>query len=389
MIKAVLLDMEDTLLQGVNCSVGESIQQSIESVSRSNPSTAEMASAYAAALNQLASHRDMMTCNAEVLSGSIAESLHMSHEETEDRLDLFFAFLNDTIRKYVFADPCSVPLVSALLEQNLAVALAVQPIYPETSILEWLDWTGLSPYKDDLEFIACSRDLHFVKPDPAFYAEIVARIGVEPDETLLIGNFRSNVSATAKAAGLHTWQICKSAPLAAFFEHIHLDSWQEEYAPLPLAAETLEPQYRGNVAALFGLIAEVKKHQWLQKPDPDEWSILQILCHLADAEVAVHQQRLKLILTEEGPFLGSPSPPGPDLPPCHDDGYAVLHQFRKARLETMELLAGLRAEDWRRPARHSIFGLTNLREMAYFTAQHDRLHITQLCQTLGKCTDTM
>ena len=232
MIKAVLLDLEDTLLQGVNCSVGESIQQSIESVSRSNPSTAEMASAYAAALNQLASHRDMMTCNAEVLSGSIAESLHVSHEETEDRLDLFFAFLNETIRKYVFADPCSVPLVSALLEQNLAVALAVQPIYPETSILEWLDWTGLSPYKDDLEFIACSRDLHFVKPDPAFYAEIVARIGVEPDETLLIGNCRSNVSAAAKAAGLHTWQICESAPLAAFFEHIHLDSWQEEYAPL-------------------------------------------------------------------------------------------------------------------------------------------------------------
>jgi hypothetical protein len=24
-------------------------------------------------------------------------------------------------------------------------------------------------------------------------------------------------------------------------------------------------------------------------------------------------------------------------------------------------------------------------EMAHFTAQHDRLHLNQICQTLGKC----
>ena len=61
--------------------------------------------------------------------------------------------------------------------------------------------------------------------------------------------------------------------------------------------------------------------------------------------------------------------------------------FRQARERTIALLAGLRPDQWNRPARHSIFGLTNLLEMAHFTAQHDRLHITQLCQTLGKCAD--
>ena len=149
----------------------------------------------------------------------------------------------------------------------------------------------------------------------------------------------------------------------------------------------LAPQFQGNLAALSGLLDEVKQHQWMQRPDPNEWSILQILCHLWQAETEVHQQRLRTILAEDNPFIPVLPPPGPDIPECHDDGLEVFERFRRERLATREMLTGLDDADWARPARHSIFGLTNLLEMAYFTAQHDRLHISQLCQTLGKCAE--
>lgn len=388
MIKAIVLDLEDTLLHGAGVPFAEIIEQSTKLVSRSNGDIAELETAFIVATNQLAMERDMITCNADVLVGNIAKNLRITFNDAEDRLDEFFTLLGGTTRKHMLADACAVPLMNALLQQNLSVAIAIKPVYPETLVLEWLDWAGLSAIFTELAFVAHNKNLHFVNPDPAYYAELVARIGVEPDETIVIGHGRSNVLAAAESAGLHTWEICESSPLAAFFEHIHSTSWRDEYSPRPVVAETIEPQFRGNVGALYGLLAEAKAHQWLQKPDPDEWSILQILCHLADAEVTVHQHRLKRILSEDRPFLGSPSPPGPDLPPCHDDGYIVLHQFREERLNTVRLLAGLQQEHWQRSARHSIFGLTSLREMAYFTAQHDRLHITQLCQTLGKCTDT-
>lgn len=389
MIKAVLFQLEDTLLHGVDRAFAEAVQDSIASIAGSNPGIAELALAYEAAIKQRSHRRDMMTSNADFAAGYIAAALGSTQEALGEDLDAFFALLNGALRERVVVDAGAVPLVYQLLDQNLSVALAVEPVYPETTVLQWLDWAGLAAVIEELGFLGHSQNLHFINPDPALYAEIVARVGVEPDETIVVGHCHSKALASAAAAGLHIWQVCETSPLPTFLEQIRSASWREQFGARPIAVETIEPQLRGNIGALYGLLAEAKPHQWRQKPDPDEWSILQILCHLADAEAAVHHHRLKRILTEESPFLGSPPPPGPDLPPCHDDGYEVLNRFRDERLKTMQLLAGLEADDWRRPARHSIFGLTTLREMAYFTAQHDRLHITQLCQTLGKCSDTL
>ena len=389
MIKAVLFQLEDTLLHGVDGAFAETVQHSIAAISRSNPGIAELASAYEAAIKQLSHRRDMMTSNADIAAGCVAAALGSTREELHEDLDAFFALLNGALKERVAAHAGAVPLVKQLLDQNLSVALAVEPVYPETTVLQWLDWAGLGAEVEALGFLGHSQNLHFIDPDPALYAEIAARTGVEPDETIVVGHCHSKALASASAAGLHIWQVCETSPMPTFLEMIRSTSRREQFGTRPIAVETIEPQLRGNIGALYGLLAEAKPHQWRQKPDPDEWSILQILCHLADAEAPVHHHRLQRILTEERPFLSSPPPPGPDLPPCHDDGYEVLNRFRDERLKTMRLLTGLKAEDWQRPARHSIFGLTTLREMAYFTAQHDRLHITQLCQTLGKCSDTL
>ena len=389
MIKAVLFQLEDTLLRGVGSSFAQTIQQSLDSISSSNTGRAELASAYLMATNQQSHQRDMMTCNADFLADRVAAAVGLTREEAAEHLDALLASLDGALREQVVADACAVPLVKALLDLHLAVGFVVDPVLPEATILQWLDWAGLAGVLDEIAFLGHSQNLHFTNPDPALFAEIVARIGVEPDETIAVGCCHSNALAAASGAGLHIWPVCETSPLEEFLEQIKLNSWQEQYRSRPISAETIEPQLRGNIGALYGLLDEAKPHQWRQQPDPEEWSILQILCHLADAEAAVHCYRLKRILTEDGPFLVSPLPPGPDLPPCHDDADEVLHQFRAERLNTLQLLSGLEAAEWQRPARHSIFGLTTLREMAYFTAQHDRLHITQLCQTLGRCSDTL
>jgi hypothetical protein len=229
--------------------------------------------------------------------------------------------------------------------------------------------------------------MHFAKPNPAYFAETIARVGVESDEALVIGDSLTNDIEPAETLRIHAWQVSEQTGLGPILEGIRRPNWENEFQAVAMTPDTLPAQFQGNLAALRGLLAEVKDHQWLQRPDPAEWSILQILCHLWRAETEVHQQRLQTILDEDNPFIPSLPPPGPDIPECHDDGMEVYERFRAQRQQTMATLADLGADDWRRPARHSIFGLTNLLEMAYFTAQHDRLHITQLCQTLGKCAD--
>jgi hypothetical protein len=157
--------------------------------------------------------------------------------------------------------------------------------------------------------------------------------------------------------------------------------------PNPITPEAIIPQWRGNLGALFGTISDMPIHFWDQHPFENEWSPLEIVCHLRDHEAAVQRARLMRILNEDDPFIAqSPQPAAPgQMDDCSGDGLAVAHCFLEERLKTIEFVEGLTREAWQRPARHSIFGPTTLLEMAYFTAQHDRLHLRQLCQTIGGC----
>lgn len=387
MIKAVLLDLDNTLLHNPDGQFARAFRQAFDAHFLDFFGLEKLSQSFGGAIQTLGRQRDMMTANSQVIIAGLAQALQVSNEPVQKALTSFYQHPYNSLRQYTAAIPVAYPLVKTLLEQSLSVAIATNPIYPESAILKRMEWAGLSDFQNDLALIAHSENMHFSKPQPAYYAELVARIGIEPDEALMIGDSKTNDIAPARTIGIHTRHIQGLETFHSFYEQVQSGSWQHAYMPRPLHPDMIAPQYQGNVGALYGLLGEVKTHQWHQRPDPEEWSILQILCHLSESEIQVQQKRIKTILLEHNPFIAALPAPGPHIPPCHNEGYAVLNQFRSHRLATIDLLSQLKHEDWQRPARHSIFGLTNLLEMAYFTAQHDRLHIAQLCQTLGKCSE--
>jgi len=209
--------------------------------------------------------------------------------------------------------------------------------------------------------------LGFSLHESAAYAQLVALIGVEPDEALLLAIHPHHRQA-AQALGLRT-------------------SLNPADALPALEAAMIAPQWHGNLAALRYWLDHSTALQWAWRPSEEAWSGLQILSHLIESEEQHQRPRLLRILQADQPFIAAPMPPGPNQPVLHESGEALLALFTAARQQTLELLASLQPSDWQRSARHSIFGLTTLLEMAHFTAQHDRLHIQQLCQTLGHCQD--
>ena len=50
-------------------------------------------------------------------------------------------------------------------------------------------------------------------------------------------------------------------------------------------------------------------------------------------------------------------------------------------METVDLLRGL-GDEWKRKARHAIFGPTDLQELVKFMVEHDKLHIRQIRSTI-------
>ena len=387
MIKAVLLDLDNTLLHNPDRQWVQTFRQGWDRYFQERHGIVRASDALRSAIGRLNQDGDFCLSNAEVMEEELAKRLSLPCEEVARAIDEFYAGPYHCFKETTAPIAGSRELVDALLSQNLLVAIATNPLFPESATFGRIAWAGLEDYISEFAFVTNSENMHYAKPDPAYFAETIARVGVEPDEALVIGDSPTNDIEAAEALGIHAWQVSAETTLGALLERVRRPDWVNAFPPGEMKEERLPPQFRGNLAALRGLLAEVKEHQWLQRPDPAEWSILQILCHLWRAETEVHQQRLRMILGEDNPFIPSLPPPGPDIPECHDDGMEVFARFRAERQRTMATLAELDADDWRRPARHSIFGLTNLLEMAYFTAQHDRLHITQLCQTLGKCAD--
>ena len=261
---------------------------------------------------------------------SLAAEMPLTQDQLFAAVSSFYAESYPRLQSITSPVALAAELVETLLAQNLLVAIATNPLFPEAATRDRIGWAGLGDCITEFAFITNSENMRFAKPSPAYYAETVARVGVEPDETLLIGDSEGNDINPARAIGIHTWQVSDTDGLRSIYKRVLEPSWEQDFLPQPLRPNALLPQFSGNIAALYGLVAEVKPRQWRQRPDPDEWSIMQILCHLWQTEERVHRARLQTILRHDNPFIAAPPPPGPDIPPCHEDGYEVCVAFSRS-----------------------------------------------------------
>ncbi len=404
MIKAVLLDLDETLLQNPPDIFAKAyIGLLIDYFQKQNPTLnqQQLQAAIRSATQATLLSTQALHFNAEVFSAVFAEQLGGHRAELDQIVEGFLNTTYPQLERLTKKVDAAVPLVDWLLSNNYAVAIATQPLYPQQAILQRVTWAGLDASR--IGFISTLDSVHFAKPNPSYYEEILTRLGFEPDETLMVGDDWYNDIVPAATAGFYTYWIRPastpapaewgdivvngSGTLADLRQAIQYESWLDTLTPRSLIPQQIAPRYLGNIAALHGLARDIPEHFWNQHPDPNEWSPLEIVVHLLESECDVQRPRLEMILSQENPFLVNPPTP---LPPYRGDladvnGYLVIEQFAAERLKTIVLLSGLTDEQWMRPARHSVFGPTNLLEMAAFTARHDRLHIKQLCQTLGKC----
>lgn len=401
MIKAVLVDLDDTLLINADKVFVPEYLRLIDAFIEERwqyPQISHVLRQYIQAATGL---RDPRQSISDLAESVIAAATGRSSDEIRTTFADFYAHVYPQLQDCIEQVPLAPRLIDALQRREYAVVIATNPLYPAEAIRQRLAWAGLPDDLTQYALVTHSENMHFTKPDPAYYAEIIARVGVEPDEALMIGDNIDNDIEPAAKLGLYTYLICPTPAVPSpqpasytgtlddFFARVTRQDWPSDFAHRIPGPQAIEPQLRGNMGALAGLLTNVAPQHWLQHPDPDEWSIMEIVCHLLQSETTVQLPRLQRILAEDNPFLSPPrQPPGPgEVPSCYEDGYQAANRFIQCRQETIQWLAQLQPQDWHRPARHSIFGPTTLLEMAHFTAQHDRLHLNQLCQTLGRCQE--
>ena len=123
---------------------------------------------------------------------------------------------------------------------------------------------------------------------------------------------------------------------------------------------------------------------WLHQPAADEWSVNQIICHLRDVEVEVHQPRYEQVLKSDLPFISGVSADewAQIRSYQRQDGPAALRAFLKSRAVTLALLEGLSAAEWQRGCRHAFLGNTTLQELVFLALSHEETHEAQIARVL-------
>jgi HAD superfamily hydrolase (TIGR01549 family) len=87
---------------------------------------------------------------------------------------------------------------------GLKVAIATNPIFPQSAQRTRLAWAGLDDL--DLPVVTSYEHLHACKPDPAYFMETAELIGADPPECVMVGDDRS-LDLAAADVGMRTFYV--------------------------------------------------------------------------------------------------------------------------------------------------------------------------------------
>src|SRR5215211_3324881 len=388
----LLFDLDDTLIDtNLDAFVPAYFQSLSEHVSaRVAPTT--MLRALLLGMNMMNESEDPTRTLQDIFESRFYDELGIPKHELIEVFEDFYDTVFPTLAAHSKQRKEAAILIEWALSCSYRVAIATDPFFPRKATLHRLRWAGLDP--GQLELISTFEHFHFSKSHPAYYAEVLGRLGWPEGPVLMVGDNVTRDLEPAHRLGLATYWIDGDSASSPGFEAGRgklgdLRPWLES-----VDLSTLEPSFKSRDAVLAilastpavlrGLSLSLTKDQWRHEPTREDWAMNEIICHLRDTEREIHQLQLKLLLEREGAFI-----PRPDTGIWANereyrmvDGTTALADFTAARRDVLGTLKAQPEEMWSRKARHAIFGPTNFLEVLSFVADHDRLHIQQAWKTL-------
>ena len=85
------------------------------------------------------------------------------------------------------------------------VILATNPLFPMDGQITRMGWVGLKP--SDFDLVTCYETDCFCKPNPRYYESICQRMGLKPEECLMIGNDENEDMASASSLGMGCYLV--------------------------------------------------------------------------------------------------------------------------------------------------------------------------------------
>jgi len=291
--------------------------------------------------------------------------------------------------------PSAVELIKDSISNGYKIVIATNPLFPRIAITQRLKWAGLGDFIDEFEIITSYENFHFTKPNPAYYAEIIAQLGWPEEPIIMIGNDQELDIKAANNMGIATYwvnpntnvihpNILDGQPASAEGDLSHVTEFLQnspvEYFKSQFKSpDSIKAILLSTPAAIKSLLSQELGTKDIEFKDIESWGICEILCHLRDVDLEINIPRIKQILEKEDQFIAAVEADSwaIDREYNKQDPKQALTDFISARKELLSYISEFDEKSWQRTARHSIFGPTTMKELLQITARHDRLHIQQ------------
>ena len=393
----LLFDLDDTLLDTHLEAFMPAYFQALSEHLAGHVAPEAMLPALLGGVNLMSESEDPTRTLQEIFDGDFYDRLGIAKEDLVQTLEDFYDEVFPLLRHHTRPRPDAVELIDWAFSCGHRIAIATDPLLPRKATRHRLRWAGFDP--DRFELVTTFEDFHFSKTHPAYYAEVLGRLGWPEGPALMVGNDLDRDIVPASRLGLRTFLVDGESgssfesgtgkPVTGHGKLADIRPWLEG-----IDLSLLEPSFHSpdavlavlvsTPAVLSSLCSSLTEEQCRKEPTSEDWAINEIVCHLRDTEREIHQLQLNLMIEKDGAFIPRPDSAvwASEREYLNIDGRAALREFVQARVETLTRLKSLDRAMWQRAARHAIFGPTDFLEVVRFMADHDRLHVQQAWNTL-------
>lgn len=133
---------------------------------------------------------------------------------------------------------------------------------------------------------------------------------------------------------------------------------------------------------LPALVESIPERDARWRPESGNWSLLEIVCHLADEEIEDFRQRVKLTLQDPTQAWPSINPPQAAIDRKYNEQNLsdALSRFVNERKRSIEWLRSLDNPDWNTTHQHPQIGPLTAGQLLASWVAHDQLHLRQIAR---------
>lgn len=207
MIKAILFDLDDTLLgNDMDVFLPHYFALCGQFARRHLPED-EFLRALLLASRSMVENTDPAKTNNEVFWQNFGKFSGLDIDAIYADFDRFyrtdFAQLQD-VTEY---NPVAAQIMEFCVQRGLKIVIATNPMFPRLAIEERLAWAGVPVTDYAYDLVTTIENMHATKPHEAYYQEILEEIDCRPSEALMVGDDWVRDIEPAIKVGLFTYWI--------------------------------------------------------------------------------------------------------------------------------------------------------------------------------------